>query len=77
MNDLRDLIADLPPSPPCLACGNSFGSALDFLIGMGSLGGLIWLLYRLETDPGERVIEHVIGILVVGFVVFLFVRFAQ
>ena len=77
MNDLRDLIAGLPPEAPCLACGNWFASALDFLIGMGSLGGLVWLLYRLESESGERVIEHLIGILVVGFIVFLFVRFAQ
>ena len=65
------------PSAPCPTCINWFGSGLDFLIGMGSLGCLIWLVYRLEADPGARVVEHLLGIVVVGFVVFLFVRFAQ
>ena len=77
MNELRGAFAEMPPGERCLSCVDWFGAGLDLLVGLGLLGALIWLLYRLETDPDARVIEHLVGMLVAGFVVFLFVSFSR
>ena len=45
------------------------------MVGLALLGDLVWLLQWMETSTLPVIAEHLFGVTMVGFVLFLFLRF--
>ena len=63
------------PAPDCLLCQLNLRLGFEFMVGLALLGGLVWLLQWMETSTLPVIAEHLFGVTVVGFVLFLFLRF--
>lgn len=63
------------PAPDCLLCQMNLRLGFEFMIGLALLGSLVWLLQWMETSTLPVIAEHLFGVTMVGFVLFLFLRF--
>ena len=63
------------PAADCLLCQLNLRLGFEFMVGLALLGGLVWLLQWMETSTLPVIAEHLFGVTIVGFVLFLFLRF--
>ena len=63
------------PVVDCLLCQLNLRLGFEFMVGLALLGSLVWLLQWMETSTLPVIAEHLFGVTVVGFVLFLFLRF--
>ena len=63
------------PEPDCLLCQLNLRLGFEFMVGLALLGSLVWLLQWMETSTLPVIAEHLFGVTIVGFVLFLFLRF--
>lgn len=63
------------PAADCLLCQLNLRLGFEFMVGLALLGGLVWLLQWMETSTLPVIAEHLFGVTMVGFVLFLFLRF--
>ena len=59
----------------CLLCHLDLKLWFDFAVGSALLGGLVLALNWMESASLPAITEHLAGLAVVGFVLYLFVRF--
>ena len=63
------------PAADCVLCQLNLRLGFEFMVGLALLGSLVWLLQWMETSTLPVIAEHLFGVTIVGFVLFLFLRF--